>query len=146
MIDLAPNLTIFPMWFLFVVVLVVLNRWVFQPTLALLDERKNQTERQEQNAQHLLEETQKRLASYEEAILQARNRAAVERERIVNEAHEQEKAIIDQARSDTEKVLDDIKTKVEGEKGGAILKLRQEAQGLARSIVDKVLERDKKVA
>lgn len=143
MIDLAPNLTIFPMWVLFVVVLVALNHWVFGPTLAILDERKNQTERQEQNAKHLLEETQKRLASYEEAILQARNRAAVERERIVNEAHEDEKAIINKARSDTEKVLDDIKTKVEGEKGGAILKLRQEAQGLARSIVDKVLERGK---
>ena len=141
MIDLFPNLTIVPMWLLFAVVFVVLNRLVFGPTLKLIEERKKATDSLTEQANALLGVNQRQVKQYEEALTQARSKASQEREKIIHQAREEERGLIEGARREIECELKILKEKIGQEKGRVLSQLESSAQELAREMVNKVLER-----
>lgn len=142
MIDLFPNATVALMWLIFMAVLFVLNRNVFKPTLALLEERKNQSDRLQDRTTELFSQTQKALKRYEEKMVQARLAASRLREDIIGRARNQERELIDRARQETEAVLEELKVGILREKMEAEIKLRQYSQDLAKTMVGKILEQD----
>lgn len=123
-------------------VLFVLNRNVFKPTLELLEERKNQSDRLQDRTTELFSQTQKALKKYEEKMVQARLAASRLREDIIGKARNQERELIDRARQETEAVLEELKVGILREKMEAEIKLRQYSQDLAKAMVGKILEQD----
>lgn len=141
MIDLIPNETIIFMWVIFIAVLIALSRWVFKPTLKLMEERKNKTERLLEETTQLTEKTQEMLALYEEKIDKARLEAAKEREKIINQTRSEEAKIVSQARKENETLISKMKSELKNEKEKAELQLKQKTKGLALLMVNKILER-----
>lgn len=141
MIDLYPNETLPIMWVIFSVVLFFLNRFVFKPTVFLVEERYRKTEGLKNEAVNLAEQTKSITAVYEKKIAEASFTASSVREQIINEARTAERKMIDEARSRNEAVFGEMKGRIERERKEEEMKLKQYAQVLAREMVDKILER-----
>jgi F-type H+-transporting ATPase subunit b len=144
MIDLLPNSTLPLMWGIFLVVLIVLNKLVFQPTLKIIEARRNQTDALAGDAVSLIQKSQEALATYEKKIAAARVEAARSREAIIQEARKEEAQLVARARKENEGVLEEMKSQLDSERKEAMMKLKQYAQELAKSMANKILE--KKVA
>lgn len=141
MIDLYPNETLPIMWVIFTAVLFSLSRFVFKPTVFLIEERHRKTEGLKDEAVTLVEKAKELTAAYEKKIAEAHLVASKERERIIGEARTSERKMIDEARSQNEAVFEEMKGRIEREKKEAELKLKQYAQRLSKDMVDKILER-----
>jgi F-type H+-transporting ATPase subunit b len=83
---------------LFIVLLVVLNKILFQPYLTLLDERERRTSGAQQDSVDLEREGAQLRAQYEEKIAQGQSTAGAERQRILQVAREEREKILGQAR------------------------------------------------
>lgn len=141
MIDLYPNETLPLMWVIFSVVLLSLSRFVFKPTVSLIEERHHKTEGLKNETVTLAEQTKSITAVYEKRIAEARLKASSVRESIIGEARTAERKMIEEARSRNEAVFEEMKGRIEREKREEEMKLKQYAQVLARDMVDKILER-----
>lgn len=144
MIDLFPNWTFLPMWGIFMTVLFVLSRFVFEPTMEIIEERKNQGENLVEDSKTLVEKTKTLLIQYQEKIQEAKRVALKEKELILNEARLQETNLINQARKQSEDKLNSIRTHLETERKEAQLQLKTYVEALAEEITNTILE--KKVA
>lgn len=129
------------MWVFFMVVLFVLNNFVFKPTLEIIEARQAKTLGLKEKAEKLSTEVAKRLATYEVAFNNARQLAATEREKILVQARSEERSIIDTARGQTDKMLSEIRQNIRAEKDVAAGILKKEVEQLADSMVARVLER-----
>ena len=126
---------------LFVILLLVLNKILFQPYLHLLYEREQKTTGAQHDSSELEQEAARLKAQYEENIAQAQSIAAVERERILQSAREQREKILGQARQEAEQTLAgrrrEIATALVAERRLA----STEAATIAADIASKVLGR-----
>lgn len=144
MIDLFPNWTLLPMWGIFMTVLFVLTRFVFEPTMEIIEERKNQGENLVEDSKTLVEKTKTLSTQYQEKIQEAKWGALKEKELILNESRLQEANLINQARKQSEDKLNAIRTHLETERKEAQLQLKTYVEMLAEDITNTILE--KKVA
>ncbi len=136
--NLTPDLTIFPMWLIFMSSLIVLNYLVFKPSLRILKERDQRTVGMAKDAQYFNQQTQIKAKEYEAIITEARNNARKERDEILKVAAVKQKQIISAARDEAEKHLKGVKTEIAGESAQARLTIRGQAQNLSDEIVRKL--------
>lgn len=141
MINLLPDHTLPIMWVFFMVVLFVLNNFVFKPTLEIIEARKAKTLGLKEKAEKLSAEVEKRVVAYEAAFNKSRQMAAVEREKILVQARSEERSIIDAARAQTDKMLSEIRQSIGSEREVAAGVLKKEVEQLAGDMVSRVLER-----
>jgi F0F1-type ATP synthase membrane subunit b/b' len=141
MINLLPDHTLPLMWVFFMVVLFVLNNFVFKPTLEIIEARNAKTLGLKEKAEKLSASVTKRLEAYEVAFNKARHLAATEREKILVQARSEERSIIDTARGQTDKMLSEIRQNIRAEKDVAAGILKKEVEQLADSMLTRVLER-----
>lgn len=132
------------MWGIFMTVLFVLTRFVFEPTMEIIEERKNQGENLVENSKTLVEKTKTISIQYQEKIQEAKRVALKEKELILNETRLQEANLINQARKQSEDHLNSIRTQLETERKEAQLQLKTYVEALAEEITNTILE--KKVA
>ena len=142
MIDLYPNATLPIMWGIFILVVWVLSRLVFAPTLDLIDERKKRTDDLKQEAARLSQTTVDLVSRYEKKMAEARVLAARERERIINSARAREHEILSEARKENEEVLLELRGSIEGKKKEGELRLRHYVRELAAQVASKILDRN----
>ena len=126
---------------LFVFLLLVLNKVLFQPYLALLDERERRTSGAQHDSADLEHEGARLRSQYEERLAQARSNAIAERERILQTARQEREKILGQARQEADRHLARVRQEI-----AAALQVERrlaatEAAAIAAEIASKVLGR-----
>lgn len=142
MIDLYPNETFFIMWPMFLVVLVLFNKYLFQPTIELIDARESSTDVLKEQAEELTQKNEVDAQKYEAAMAKARADASKVREQILQEAREEERSILDAARKENEASLAKLSDEISAQKDIVEKELKQYAEEISKLIVDKVMERE----
>ena len=126
---------------LFIFLLLVLNKILFQPYLSLLDNRERRTSGAQHDSVDLEREGVQLRAQYEEKIAQGQSTANAEKERILQAAREEREKIVGQARQEAEQHLaharQEIAAALQVERRLAVA----EAATIAAEIASKVLGR-----
>lgn len=141
MINLLPDITILPMWVIFMVVMSILSRFVFKPTLDLMEKREEQTDKLKDTAGDLLQENKELAEDYQTQLIQARQAAAKARESFIEEARSEEKRLVEAARQENEAQMASLQSKIKEEVGQAKTEIQNYADNLSQLIVAKVLEK-----
>lgn len=141
MIDLYPNETLPLLWVIFMVVLASLHVLVFKPTLRIIEARRGRTDTLQATTQQLLDENKVQAANYEQTIVQARQKAALERDKIIKDARRVEAEHIAKARTAAEKLVSDMQGRLKEEREESVERLNRYAQQMGKQVAEKILER-----
>jgi F-type H+-transporting ATPase subunit b len=121
-------------WFL-------LNRILFRPFLALLDERERRTEGARAETASLVEEAERLRAEYESGIAKAREEGGAVKEAILADARRARDRLLAQARDEAGTILQRVRDEIQSElQRGRNLALR-EAEAIAHQMIEKILGR-----
>ena len=136
------DLTVVVQFVLFLILLGVANKLLFQPYLQLRERRKAGIEGARAEAERMTAQADSKLADYEKQLGAARNRANDEGRKVRAEAAAHEKDVTDKARTAAQKSIDDATAKMRAETDAARLQLLPQATTLARQIASKLLGRE----
>lgn len=139
MIDIDS--TAFLQFAIFVVMAFAANKFLFQPYLAMREERDAGMDGARKKAENLSAEADAKLTDYEEKLANARLRAQKERRKIRAEAATHQQSVTDEARKLTQDAMDSASKKVESEIKVARAELLPKADELATEMVSKLLGR-----
>ncbi len=134
--------TVFVQFGLFLLLLLVANKWLFQPYLQLRERRKAGIEGARAEAERMTAQADSKLADYEKQLATARNRANEEGRKVRAEAAANEKSTTDTARAAAQKSIDEATAKMRAEAEAARLQLLPQANALAKQIASKLLGRE----
>jgi F-type H+-transporting ATPase subunit b len=134
--------TVFVQFGLFLLLLWVANKWLFQPYLQLRERRKAGIEGARAEAERMTAQADSKLADYEKQLASARNRANEEGRKVRAEAAANEKSTTDTARASAQKSIDEATAKMRGQAEAARLQLLPQANTLAKQIASKLLGRE----
>jgi F-type H+-transporting ATPase subunit b len=137
--NLIPDWTVGPMWLIFISALVVLNTFVFKPTLAILAERRKQSVDLHKQAESLQQKAENQLKDYETRMGQARIAARAAREAVLKTADSEQKQVIAKAREQAEQTLSGVKSQISVESAMAGRQLSITARDLAQQLVKKLV-------
>jgi len=138
---ILPDYTAAIQFLIFIVTLLVLGRFLFQPIMSLFEERERKTLGTQKEADSVKEKADSLIAQYEADIERERKDAAGEREKIRQEASESSRAMLEKAREEGQKAVDEIKARLEQELSSARESLRKDASELARQMALRLLGR-----
>lgn len=139
--DLTPNITFFYQLALFLVVLAVLNHFLFQPALRVIDKRKSATAGVKEEVTHLNQMTEQKIHEYEDKIYQAKLRGAALKDKLKKEGEEEGGKIIRKAREASDSMIIEMEAKLAKEESQAEIELKNALQELATQMAEKVMER-----
>ncbi len=126
---------------IFLIVMISLSKFLFKPLLQIIEERKRRIEEPRRRAKELMEEAERRLAEYELKIYEARQRAAEEKEMIRKEAMAAEREIILRAQDQGNKMIEEMRERIQREAEEARKILRRDAEKIAFDLAEKILGR-----
>lgn len=127
---------------LFLVLMFVANKLMFQPYLALRERRKAGIEGARAEAERMTAQADAKLADYEKQLAVARNRANEEGRKVRTEAVAHEREVTDAARSTAQKAIDEAQAKMRTETEAARGQLLPQADAIAKQIASKLLGRE----
>jgi F-type H+-transporting ATPase subunit b len=126
----------------FLVLLVILNKVLFRPYLALLAERERKTSGTRHETSDLEHEGARLRAQHEEKIAQAQAAGSAAKEAILQDARRERERIVNQARAEASSSLERVRQEVQGQ----VQKERQlaaaEVATLAQQMAGKILGRN----
>jgi F-type H+-transporting ATPase subunit b len=126
---------------LFVILLLVLNRVLFQPYLRLLEEREQRTSGAQHDSSDLEREAGQLRVQYEEKISQARAAGYAAKEEVLRRAQLEREKVLAEAREDASQILERSRQEL----AAALARERQlanaEAAALATEMANKALGR-----
>ncbi|RMD96960.1 MAG: hypothetical protein D6812_16110 [Deltaproteobacteria bacterium] len=126
---------------LFVCLVILLNRWLFQPVLRILEAREEQIEGANREAARIAAEIDEKLATYEAHLAAFREEARAMRTSIKEEAKAQEEQLLEEARQEAQRIVAEGRAQLEAETQKARQQLAKEAEKIADEIVFQILER-----
>ncbi|OGP55734.1 MAG: hypothetical protein A2V67_13430 [Deltaproteobacteria bacterium RBG_13_61_14] len=138
---ISINLTLLVQMGVFLAVLVILNRLLFQPILATFDERTRRVEDAKTQARALEAETAKQVAAYQGQLEEARTEGERLRESMRKMALAENERLVRQTREETGDTLGELRERIAREYREASATLKAEAQELAREVAVQVLGR-----
>lgn len=127
---------------LFVVLLVVLKPLLFDPMLALFEERERRIEGAKLQARKIDEKSTTALATYEAEISKARGAANAERDTIRAQGLAREQQILGGVRVETAKTIEQGKLAANREAERVRAALKAQSGGIARELASRVLGRE----
>ncbi|HEY5924677.1 MAG TPA: ATP synthase F0 subunit B [Kofleriaceae bacterium] len=127
---------------LFLLLLVVSNKLLFQPYLRLRERRKEGIEGARAEADRMTASADAKLADYEKQLGSARTRANEEGRKVRAEAAANEKDVTEKARAAAQQAIDAATAKMRQETDAARLQLLPQANQMARQIASKLLGRE----
>ncbi len=139
--NLSPDWTIIPMWFIFVGSFLVLHFLIFKPTLKIMSERERLTGGLRNEAGRFEKEAFTLAQEYETKMVAARNEARALRDSIIKKAHDEQHATIQKAHEDSAQKLEDITIKIAEEGRKAREELKFKASEIADAITQKLINR-----
>lgn len=125
----------------FFILLVILNRFLYNPVLGILKERDEKIGGAVKQAAETEKDVEAGLLSYEKRIKEAAVKGHEERNRIRLEGVNTEKELLEAARLEAVKELSSMRTELAKSKDGALASLKEESRTISRSIAEKILER-----
>jgi F-type H+-transporting ATPase subunit b len=125
----------------FLVLLLILNVFLYKPIRKVLADRKEEIEGARTRALGVDRDVQEKLALYEARLREVKAGASDERGVLKKQAQEEEQRIIESARKEAADTLSTIKNKVAKEASDAREFLKQQAATLSSDICEKVLGR-----
>ncbi|SEM28074.1 F-type H+-transporting ATPase subunit b [Syntrophus gentianae] len=125
----------------FLFLIFVLNVLLYKPVMGILEKRKEQIEGAEREIKELNLTIEQKEARYEEKLRLAKNDALEQKKEIVREGSEAAKGILDAARAEIPKMVEQFEAKVSKEVGEARRILREQSENIAMEIAEKVMGR-----
>jgi F-type H+-transporting ATPase subunit b len=126
---------------LFVVLLLILNKVLFQPYLQLLEERERKTTGAQHDSADLELEGAQLRAQYDEKIAQAQAAGYAAKEAILQDGRQQRERILSQAREEATRILEGVRREVAAAMEREKRLAATEAVAVAAEMVSKVLGR-----
>jgi F-type H+-transporting ATPase subunit b len=124
---------------LFVVLWLILNKLLFRPYMALLEERESKTSGARHDTGDLEHEGARLKAQYDEKIAQGQAAGAAAKEAILQAARQQREIILTQAReqaaSALERARQDVRNQMQNERQLAATEVATVARDMARKIL-----------
>jgi F-type H+-transporting ATPase subunit b len=128
----------------FLVLLLILNKFLYKPILNLLDERRRRLEDSEKLVSDLKEKTSRQWEQYEAELQRARISALAEREKLKAEGSEAERKLLEEARDQASKLMHEARRRLDEESQKAREVLKAQAQTLGLEMAEKILGRQLK--
>ena len=125
----------------FLVLILVLNVFLFKPIRKVLAERQGEISAAKARAEGVDRDVQEKMAQYEGRLREVKSQATDERTTLIKDAQAEEAALLDKARKEAADTLATIKNKVAGEAADAKALLQEQAKALSVEICEKVLGR-----
>ena len=125
----------------FVALIFILNALLYKPILALIDERKQKLLASEEEIKRLKMTAEQQMAAYEQTLREAKLRALDEKNDITKEGAELARGIIDAAREEIPRILEDFNEKLAREVDEARRVLTSSSQQISIEIAERVLGR-----
>jgi len=138
---ISINLTLLVQMGVFLTVLVILNRLLFQPILETFDERVRRVEHAKTQARALEAETAKQVAAYQGQLQEARSEGELLREAMRKTASAESERLVRQTREETGDMLGELRERISREYVEASSTLKVEAREMAREVAVRVLGR-----
>jgi len=126
---------------LFVVLLVILNKVLFQPYLQLLEERERKTTGAQQESADLELEGAQLRTRYDDKIAQAQSAGYAAKEAILQDGRQQRERILSQAREEAARTLESVRREVAAAMEREKRLAATEAVAVAAEMVSKILGR-----
>jgi F-type H+-transporting ATPase subunit b len=139
MLVFPPDVTLLVQLLSFFVLLALLQRWLFRPFAALLNEREKQTDGMLAESQASRANTNQLRERIEREMAQARTVAAGDAEMIRREARAEEAAVYERAKQDAAVRLAGLRSEIHAAREVARKSLQQEANEIASAMVSSVL-------
>lgn len=137
MIDL--NVTFFIQLVNFLITLVVLNWLLVRPIRDVIKKRTETMSGLANEAQDFSAKARGKLDGYEEALAQARRKAAEERDSVKLAAQQEEKTIVDGAQQEAQTQLAQARQEIESQSQGALEALKAKVEPMAEQAAAKIL-------
>jgi len=122
------------LWFL-------LAKLLFNPFVALLEERERRTEGAREEARTLRSEVDRLREEYEKGIARARDEGGRVKEAIIQQAREEREQLLSRARGEAARLMAEVRGEVEAEMARQGALVEREARTIAREMAEKVLGR-----
>ena len=138
---ITPNQTLIIQIIIFLVLMLVLDRVLFKPMLALLEERKKRTEGRREKAQVTEGQAREIWDDYQTKLAGARSEAEVVRIELVRQGDAERQRLTDEANAKAEKTVTELKAQVQQQAVKAREALATEVDALSRMMAEKILGR-----
>lgn len=138
---LAPDITFPFQLVIFLLAVAVFNFFVYRPVRRVLTEREKGTTGTGSEAEDLRAEAERLRADYEAKLRAARDQGASERSRLRTEGQEKQNELVEQAREESEQIIEKLTADIRSEYETARKTLQQQARTLSEQMVSKLLER-----
>lgn len=125
----------------FLVLMLVLNIFLYKPIRKVLAERQGRIAEARSRAEGVDQDVQGKMAEYEARLKAMKSGAADERGALIKEAQAEETAILEAARKEATETVSAIKARVAKESADARVLLQEQAKALSVDICEKVLGR-----
>ena len=125
----------------FLVLMLVLNIFLYKPIRKALAERHGRIAEAKARAEGVDQDVQGKMAEYEARLKAMKSGAADERGALIKEAQAEETMILEAARKEASETLSAIKARVAKESADARVLLQEQAKALSVDICEKVLGR-----
>ena len=134
--------TAFVQFALFLVLMFVANKLMFQPYLVLRERRRAGIDGARAEAERMTAQADAKLADYEKQLAVARHRANEEGRKVRGEAVTHEKEVTDKARATAQTSIDEATAKMRTQTETARGQLLPQADAIAKQIASKLLGRE----
>jgi F-type H+-transporting ATPase subunit b len=135
------NESVFVIAGIFLVLILVLNQFIFKPLVAVLDERRKKIEdgaQAQADAQHTVEAS---LAAYDKALMEARQKAQAQRQEMLKETESSRQEMVDAAREEAKARMSEAGQTLADQVAAARTSLEAETGAMAQRIVATLLSR-----
>jgi F-type H+-transporting ATPase subunit b len=126
----------------FLILLVVLYRFVYKPLLGTLEARSSAIKQQLAEAQAAREAAQRQLVEFEAKLTASQAEAQAARERAVREAAELRERLTAEARQEAGRLVEGARAEIEQDVRRARAELRREVAALAVTIAERLIQKN----
>jgi F-type H+-transporting ATPase subunit b len=141
-LEIIPDLRLVSLLIvLFLILVPLLNRLLFRPLLAVLDERDRQIEGTEARANELSQQAEQELARHEAAVREARAEAERARKATIDGAQSAQADSLAAARGEVARVVESARSELRAAMGEARRVLQGQSRELARDAAARLLGR-----
>jgi F-type H+-transporting ATPase subunit b len=135
------NLAFFVQLLNFIVLILVLNIFLYKPIRKILSERRQVIESAREKAASVDLEVQEKMALYEARLRDVKSEAAAIRANALKQAQAEEALLLEAARNEANSSLGTIRERIARESAGAKKILVTQAESLSGEICEKILGR-----
>ena len=135
------NITLIIQIINFLVFMLLLNALLYKPVVAKIRERETRIRKDREKAAELDQQVQEQEKRHQEELAVARQQGALEKNALTAEAKKKEAAILDKARLEASRIVEDMKASIRVEAEQVRKALAAEMAPLAQSIFEKILGR-----